>query len=427
MAIATAMAVVFLVFVLLDVLGYVGNPYLGLLVFVTIPAIFLVGLLLIPFGAWWRSRRGQQGPDMAEWPVIDLRSPRQRTVLVSAFVLTLVNVVIVSMAAYGGVHYMESSEFCGQVCHTTMEPEFVARQVWPHAKVECVGCHVGPGVGSFVESKLTGTRQLYHVMTDQVPQPVPTPVRSLGDTRSTCEQCHWRGAFEGEVRRLIREYANDETNSETLTTLRLTVGTATGRGIHRHLGLDIEYVTADEKRETIPYVRVREEGGVAREFVAEGATKEQIASGVRRRMDCTDCHNRPAHTFSYTPERAVDTAIAQGRISRALPFVRREMVAAVTGDYRDRGTALEAIAKRLNEFYAAQDGADARSVERAVRATQDVWTRNVFPAMNVKWGTYPNHKGHVDTPGCFRCHDDGHKATDGKVISQDCELCHTIE
>ena len=144
-------------------------------------------------------------------------------------------------------------------------------------------------------------------------------------------------------------------------------------------------------------------------------------------MDCTDCHNRPAHTFFYTPERAIDTAIAQGRIPRALPFVRREAAAAVTGEYGDRATALEAIARRLKEFYAAHGGADARLVDRAIVATQDVWARNVFPAMKVKWGTYPNHKGHVDTQGCFRCHDDSHKATDGKVISQDCELCHSIE
>jgi hypothetical protein len=52
--------------------------------------------------------------------------------------------------------------------------------------------------------------------------------------------------------------------------------------------------------------------------------------------------------------------------------------------------------------------------------------QNVFPAMKVKWGTYPNHIGHTDSTGCFRCHDDGHKAKDGSVIKQECELCHTF-
>jgi len=46
--------------------------------------------------------------------------------------------------------------------------------------------------------------------------------------------------------------------------------------------------------------------------------------------------------------------------------------------------------------------------------------------MNVTWGTYRNDIGHVDSPGCFRCHDDSHQTTDGKVIAQDCELCHSI-
>jgi hypothetical protein len=144
-------------------------------------------------------------------------------------------------------------------------------------------------------------------------------------------------------------------------------------------------------------------------------------------MDCMDCHNRPAHTFHPTPERAVDAAIAQGRLPRALPFARREAVAAVSGDYPDRAAALAAIAQRLEDFYRERGGADARLVQRAVAASQEAWSRNVFPAMNVTWGTYQNYLGHVDAPGCFRCHDDEHKAADGSVIRQDCELCHMLE
>ena len=144
-------------------------------------------------------------------------------------------------------------------------------------------------------------------------------------------------------------------------------------------------------------------------------------------MDCMDCHNRPAHTFYATPERAVDAAIAQGRIPRELAFARREAVAAVSAGYADRAAALGGMARRLQEFYAGRTGTDARLVARAVVATQDVWSRNVFPAMKVTWGTYPNYLGHVDSPGCFRCHDDEHKAADGSVIRQDCELCHSFE
>jgi hypothetical protein len=80
----------------------------------------------------------------------------------------------------------------------------------------------------------------------------------------------------------------------------------------------------------------------------------------------------------------------------------------------------------LTKFYASRGNVDPGLVRRAVAATQDVWSSNIFPAMKVAWGTYPNHIGHTDTPGCFRCHDDSHKTADGKVISQDCELCHTL-
>jgi hypothetical protein len=293
-----------------------------------------------------------------------------------------------------------------------------------------VGCHVGPGVGSFVESKLTGSRQLYHVITNQIPKPVPTPVRSLGLTTDTCAGCHTVNRPQGDKARVIREYANDEANTETVTTMQMHVGNPVagpGAGIHRHLALEIEYVATDNTRATIPWVRVANARGGPKEFVAAGVSESQIAAGTKRRMDCVDCHNRPAHTTFFTPERAIDTAIALGRIPRALAFVRREAVAAVTADYVDADAANAGITRRLGDFYLARGGSDSGLVQQAIAGTQDVWSHNVFPAMRVKWGTYPNHLGHVDTPGCFRCHDDEHKAKDGAAIKQDCETCHAIQ
>jgi hypothetical protein len=188
----------------------------------------------------------------------------------------------------------------------------------------------------------------------------------------------------------------------------------------------IDFVAADDREEVIPYVRLTTRQGEVREYFADGTTRPEIEGRAVRRMDCMDCHNRPAHTFFFTPERAVDSALAQGRMPRELPFIRREAVAAVRDAYPDRDAALKAIESRLAAFYTSRGGADAGLVRRAVAATQDVWGANVFPAMRVTWGTYPNHIGHVDSPGCFRCHDDSHKTTDGKVISQDCELCHSL-
>jgi hypothetical protein len=432
MAIATAMAAVFLCLAALHLAGWLPNPYIGLLIFVALPLLFLGGLALIPLGAWMAARRRARGVE-SDWPVIDLRQPRQRSIALTVVALTAVNIVIVALATYGGVHAMESNAFCGQVCHMTMEPEAAAHRVWPHAQVSCTACHVGPGAGSFVEAKLAGTRQLLHVMTNRVPKPVPPPAELIQTARATCEGCHWPEKFRGDIVKVVRDYLADEANTEQTTTLRLHVGggsrrLGSGAGIHWHMNLDnqIDFIAADDREQTIPYVKVTNRQGETREYFAEGATRQQLAGKTMRRMECMDCHNRPAHTFYFTPERAVSAALAEGRLPRELPFVRREAVNAIREKYPDRQKALAEIERRLTAFYAGQGGADATLVRRAVAVTQDVWSTNVFPAMNVTWGTYPNHIGHVDSPGCSRCHDDSHKTADGKVISQDCELCHTL-
>jgi hypothetical protein len=422
MATATATAVVFLTLLGLEFAGVLTNPYLGLLVFVTLPVLFVAALLLIPAGAWRAARRRRRGLPAADWPIIDLRDQQQRGIVAGVFGLTIANVLIVSLGAYGGVHYMESTSFCGQVCHTTMEPQAVAHRAWPHAGVSCTQCHVGPGAGAFVEAKLAGTRQLWHVITNDVPRPVPPPAQLIQSTRITCAQCHSLAFGDGETLRVIRDFASDSANTETQTRLRLRVGDRFS-GIHRHVSMNIEYIATDETRETIPVVRVRDGQRTVREFIAEGAATG--TGGVTRTMECADCHNRPAHTFSASPERAIDRALARGAIPRDLPFVRREAAAAIGADYASREQALAGIASRLTRFY--QGGtADAASVRRAVDAAQRAWSDNVFPSMNVGWGTYPNQLGHVDSPGCFRCHDDGHKGADGAVIKQDCELCHSV-
>jgi hypothetical protein len=164
----------------------------------------------------------------------------------------------------------------------------------------------------------------------------------------------------------------------------------------------VTYVTTDPKRQQIPYVKVEDGNGRSVEYVVDGVTKEQLAKGEERTMDCMDCHNRPSHRFDSTPEVAVDEALANGRIPRALPFARREAVAALKASYPSQAEASQAIKRRLTEF-------------------------NIFPEMKVTWGTYPNNLGHTIFPGCFRCHDDTHKAKDGTTIRQDCELCHKQE
>jgi hypothetical protein len=429
-AITTAMAVLFVILFALDLAGVIRNPYFGLLLFVAIPVVFLLGLLLIPIGVWRRRRQLAARAATDDWPVIDLRLPRTRAVVMWVAVLTCVNLAIVSLAAYGAVHHMESAEFCGTTCHTTMEPEWKAYQVSAHAEVACVSCHVGPGAEALVQSKVAGTRQLWQVFTNNVPKPVPAPVHSMRPARDTCQTCHWAEKIHGDKLKVVREYGDDEKSTESPTTLQLHVGggraeLGAGSGIHWHMNIDnrIEFIATDPQRQVIPWVRFTDRSGNVKEYAIDGVSPEQLAQGERRVMDCMDCHNRPAHTFEPAPERAVDNAISAGQLPRELPFARREAVAALKDSYGSGAEALSGIEARLRKVYAQADGA---SVARTVGAVQEIYGRNVFPAMNVTWGTYPNNIGHVFFAGCFRCHDDNHKARDGSVIKQDCESCHAM-
>jgi len=440
MVLTTVSAVVFLIVFLADLFGLHTNPYLGILFFLVLPGVFVVGLVVIPLGAWLERRRRARGrtPSQLHWPRIDLNDPIHRRAAVFTFALTMANIVIVSLAAYRGVEYMDSPQFCGQVCHTVMKPEFTAYQDGAHSRVTCVQCHIGAGASWFARSKVSGMRQVLAVTFHTYSRPIPEPVRNLRPARDTCEQCHWPEKFHGDKIVRVFEYAEDEKNTESVTTLQVHVGGGSERlgiaqGIHWHMNVanEVEYIATDEKRQVIPWVRVKDRFGNVREYTAEGAKPEDLAKGERRRMDCMDCHNRPSHPMAATPERAVNALMARGDIPKTLPFVRREAAKALRASYPSQEQATEGISRTLRDFYRSQHPADYMSrrqdVEKAVQATTGVYRRNVFPEMNVQFGTYASNIGHIDFPGCFRCHDGNHKTQDGKEIGQDCDTCHTVE
>src|SRR5262245_54067154 len=154
--VTTASAVLFIALVLAVLAGLLENPYAGLVVFIALPVCFVIGLLLIPMGVRLQRRKLLRDPDaVVDWPVVDFRrvTVRRTTLLITA--LTAVNVVIILLAGYGTLHWMESPNFCGQVCHTPMHPQFTAWGNGPHARVACVACHIGEGAAGFVHAKLS--------------------------------------------------------------------------------------------------------------------------------------------------------------------------------------------------------------------------------------------------------------------------------
>jgi nitrate/TMAO reductase-like tetraheme cytochrome c subunit len=418
----TVSAIAFIAYYVADALNLLGSPYSGLGGFVALPALFVFGLLLIPFGIWREGRRRQRGSPAWRWPAIDLGRSTTRRILFAILALTFVNLAIIAVAGLGAKHYMETEEFCGQVCHVPMRPEFTAHKASPHAHVTCVACHVSPGAGGTLKAKMNGTRQLFLVATGDYERPIPVPARGLPVAAHTCERCHSSERMPTDVTWTKREYADDEANTETATTMIVH----TGR-IHWHARPDvqIEYVASDPKLDTIPYVKLTEPGGRVTEFFAADVTSRP--AGAVRRMDCLDCHTRPAHTFSSSAESAVDRAIAAGDIDRRLRFVRREAVAALKTDYPGETAAVEGIRKRLTDFYKDADRALAPDLARSVSTVERLYRVNVFPEMKVTWGTYLSNLGHTDRAGCFRCHDESHTSKEGRAIRQDCELCHKMQ
>jgi hypothetical protein len=65
-------------------------------------------------------------------------------------------------------------------------------------------------------------------------------------------------------------------------------------------------------------------------------------------------------------------------------------------------------------------------IEKAISGLQQIYSENIFPEMKVRWLAYPNHIGHVEFQGCFRCHDDLHTDGNGHSISKECNQCHSI-
>ena len=411
--------------------GHTSNPYIGIVVFLIIPIIFILGLILIALGMFLARRRILRAEQYL-FTAGDRRAYIRKLAIFFA-VTTAANIVIGTQGTYRAVEHMETAQFCGQSCHV-MKPEFTAHQNSPHARVECVDCHVAPGAVGWVESKKGGTRQFIDTVFKRVHYPIESAMESnrLVPARGTCEQCHWPQMFDSTKLRVIFHFKDDAANTQTQTVLTMFTGGGTLGGIHgTHLGagVEIHYAAADPKRQTIPWVEYRNRNtGETHTFLADGSTAHSVAGLPRYEMQCVDCHNRPTHTFEL-PERAVDKAMGLGQISTTLPFIKKKALDLLKVNYSSNEEASRAIPEALTRYYqqyytvlASQRANDIANAGNQIAA---IYNRNVFPELKVTWGTYPNNLGHTDFPGCFRCHDGSHSTSDEKLtIVQDCNACH---
>src|ERR1043166_6737927 len=415
------------------------NPYTDLITFIFVPSILIFGLFIVFVGALWerRRRRLRSHDEVAAYPILDLNDPRRRRSLIAFMCLSFAFLFLTAFGSYRAFEYTESVPFCGLACHNVMKPEFVAYNASPHAKVKCVECHVGGGAEAYVRSKFTGMRQLYGVVTGHFNRPIQTPVRNMRAATETCQQCHWSEKYHGDVMKVFNHYEYDENNSLNQTRMLIKVGggnPAAGPvgGIHWHMNVanEITFIATDEKRQNIPWVRMKDMAGQVVEFTANGSglSRNEVEQTPKRKMDCIDCHSRPAHNY-LSPNQAVDRSLDAGRLDVTLPYLKAKAVETLAKPYTTEDEALSSISSDIQAFYQTNYAdlykMNKPSIDGAVTELQQIYQTYFFPEMKTDWKASFNNIGHYNAQGCFRCHDGQHVSSDGKVIRNECSVCHT--
>jgi len=430
----------FLMFLLMELAwftGLVSNAYIGLISYLALPMLFIVGLILIPMG-WKRQQKltGKSAETLLneQFGKDGIKAGFAGSGLFQTIgILTLVNVLFMILASTQTLHFMDEAAFCGTACHSVMNPEWQTYQVSSHANVNCVECHVGEGATALLDSKINGLWQMISLSFDLYERPIPTPVHQLRPARETCEKCHWPAKHYGDELIKLVSFTNDEITAARHTTLALKIDAELGSkrvGVHWHIadGVQVRYGSADAHRGKIQWVEASYPDGSRRRY-ENTRISDDVPVLEERIMDCVDCHNRATHVY-LEPESIVDQLLAEGTIPRDLPFIRREAVDALRTSSPDKSHGLEQVASHLPTYYRENY---PEIYSKRLQQIQDIgevlsteYDRYIHPNMNIGWGVYPSHLGHKNDGGCFRCHNKNMRATDGQVISYDCTVCHDI-
>ncbi len=345
-------------------------------------------------------------------------------------------IVVALVGVFGGIHtweYTNSPEFCGTACHT-MPPQDTVYKESPHSNVTCEECHIGRA--SFMDQairKTQGIKESYYQIFNLYEYPIRA--KALRPSLDTCEKCHRPETFSDDSLRLINHFGNDLENTATNVYLIMKTGggdarQGNARGIHWHISSKVLYYSGDELNQEIPYVRVYNEDGTYTEYtdVESGFDPSTVDESQLRQMDCVTCHNRVTHNFQ-SPTASVDKAMAAGLIDPSIPLIHSKAVTVLSADYATRDEAMKAIADLEEDYkrnlfdYYSQNGA---KIQAAVAELQAIYDRTVFHEQEIDWTTYPNNLGHIESPGCFRCHDGKHLNGEEEAIRLECNICHAI-
>lgn len=437
-ALTTSSFIIFLLLEIPSLLGIITNVYVGIITYMILPFLFIIGLILMPIG-WWLFRR-KTGKSTKE--LLSVRFNQNNLapggfgskLFLTVGLLTVLNIVFLGIAGVGALKFMDEPNFCGTACHSVMNPEWVTYGQSPHARVRCVDCHIGEGFGALVKSKLNGAWQVISTVFNLYQRPIPTPVHQLRPARETCEKCHWPEKFYGSRLKTLVRYGRDEQSTPLYTTLNLKIdiGVRVGHsGIHWHIDRNnlVRYASVGDKREEMIWVEYQRPDKRITRYTNRRLPQALAEAGESRTMDCVDCHNRATHIYEF-PEQAIDDRMEKGLMDITLPYLKREGLSAITAGYSSHDAGMKGIDVHIRKFYEKNYpdliGTKSEAIREAVAVLQDIYSRNIHHHMNITWNSYPNHIGHHKDGGCFRCHNSYMKDDEGRHINHDCTLCHSI-
>ncbi len=430
----------FTILILLDLTSGEENPYRALVTFVVAPFIITSGLVLFVISAWLQIRAAKKKGEKVKFRLSI--EPTDPVYMKNLQIFLGLCAAFIFLVGYSGTKAFEATDsvtFCGETCHTVMEPQNVTYHNSPHARVKCVDCHIGPGASFWVKSKVDGLRQIYATAFDTYSRPIETPVRNLRPAQETCEECHWPRQFYGNKIISRTYYRTDEENSPWTISLMMKIGGGNPRtqkleGIHWHMltANTVEYIASDEKRQEIVWVRVTNADGGTEVFQngeMEGIEEPTSAMAAVRPFDCMDCHNRPSHVF-LPPAVALNLALSSRAISPELPYVRQVGLDLLNDVYETREVAQESIGAGLLAYYRENypDVAESEraEIEKATETLLTIYNENFFPEMKTDYRARENNLSHFVNDGCFRCHNESMVNEDGAHLSYDCQTCHLI-
>ncbi len=358
-------------------------------------------------------------------------SPRWVMVLPYA-VLGVLTLIVLTGGAYGWA-YTNSPQFCGTSCHT-MPPEYAAYEASPHARVACVECHIGREfIGNQIFRKAGDVKHLIAMTFNTYTYPIYAD--NMRPARESCELCHTPEKFSDDSLRIINHFSDDKDNTTSFIYLILKTGGGAkregqGKGIHWHIVNQVQYYESDNLGQNIPYVLVHNDDGTTTEYVdvASGFDPKTVDKSKLKEMDCITCHNRITHHV-YTPRESMDMAMAQGTISPSIPDIHVKGVEALSTSYASQQEGLDGIAK-LEDYYKTTYPdfytGNTEVVKKAIQSIQGIFSQSVFIDQKINWDTHPSNIGHINSAGCFRCHDGKHLNANQQAIRLECNLCHSI-